>query len=154
MKCSSKSYSKRYLLSCALLLWTDLLITATVITKIEGFLHCSKEKLNQEIIWHINLVGQLKKKKIKLCVHLSFSSFSQFLFSPLLVCHWQVTLLGFSLLGMNTLLSHLYTASRICEVGGGAGNDKGLWAPQVLLAAAWDEQRLLRNVMLGSLGAP
>lgn len=63
MKCSSKSYSKRYLLSCALLLWTDLLIAGTVIKKIEGFLQCSKEKLNLEIIWHINRVGQLKKRK-------------------------------------------------------------------------------------------
>ena len=63
LKCSSKSYSNRYLLSCTLLLWTDLLITETVITNIGGFLHCSTEKLNLEVIWHTNLVGLLKKRK-------------------------------------------------------------------------------------------
>lgn len=61
-KCYSKSHGKRYLLFCALLLWTDLLIIETVNAKIEGFLlPFFKEKPSLKIIWHINLVGELKE---------------------------------------------------------------------------------------------
>lgn len=157
-KCYSKSHGKRYLLFCALLLWTDLLIIETVNAKTEGFLlPFFKEKPSLKIIWHINLVGELKETTTN---EWGFISHFHPSHTP---CFCSCVLLltsvpaGFPLSGMSTPLSGLCPATKMWRSVKRALRGCGAEGPpalQVPFAAVWDECGCYEMCCSDPSGAP